>query len=561
MKIAILDGYVDEPTCLGVPPYLSTYPRYIAGALTYCGIPEESITYTTIDGFRKDEREREKVTTADIVFVVAGLTVPGRYLGGTPITAKEIEEIGKLPSFTIIGGPLQFGFSMKGGTLARKLDLSGYNLIVKGDIEAAAAIVAENILNEKVLPEGTVRFQRTAKEIDRIAPAGAFIVKEHPNFPYIICEIETYRGCERKKHCSYCTEKFYGNPEFRTIEGIEREIRELFNCGVKFFRIGRQPNILGYLGKPSDSDFTKPSPEAICTLFLRIREIGDIKTLHIDNVNAGTIDAFPEESEKALKCIATYDTEGDVAAFGLESADETVIEKNNLKVAPEGIEKAIEIVNRVGRFKERKNGLYKLLPGINFLVGLPGETKKTFEKNRNFLKKIMDKGLLLRRINIRQVMVFEGTDIADMVKKPKTKYKKEFERFKQFVKEEIELPMMKKVFPTDTIIKDVLLEAYDGGHTLGRQLATYPILIRIPEKLPLKTMIDIAVVGHRERSVIGIPYPLNINKASLKLISFLPGVSKRTASDIILKRPFKNKDEFLKLFPELEKVVQYITFE
>ncbi|OMH40929.1 radical SAM protein [Desulfurobacterium indicum] len=561
MKVAILDGYVDEPTCLGVPPYLSTYPRYVAGALIKSGLPEESITYTTIDAFRKNVKEKEKIVTADIVFVIAGLTVPGRYLGGTPITAKELEEIGKFPMFTIVGGPMQFGFSMRGGTLAKRLDLSGYNLIVKGDIEKAALIIGKSLLEGKSLPEGNLEFKITPREVDLIAPLGAFIVNEHPNFPHIICEIETYRGCERKRHCSYCTEKFYGNPEFRTIKGIEKEVRELFNHGVKFFRIGRQPNILGFMGKPTEGDFTKPSSETICTLFKKIKEIGNIKTLHIDNVNAGTIAVFPEESEKALKCIATYDTEGDVAAFGLESADETVIAKNNLKVTPEGIEKAIEIVNRVGGFKERENGLYKLLPGINFLVGLPGETKKTFEKNKDFLKKILDRGLLLRRINIRQVMVFEGTDIADMVKNPKTRYKREFEKFKQFVKEEIELPMIKKVFPTGTLIKDVLLEAYDGGHTLGRQLATYPILIRIPDKLPLNMMIDITVVGHRERSVIGLPYPLNINKVSLKLISFLPGISKRTASDIILKRPFKNKEEFLKLFSGLEKVVQYITFE
>ena len=34
LKIALLDGYVDEPTCLGVPPYISPYPRYIAGSIS-----------------------------------------------------------------------------------------------------------------------------------------------------------------------------------------------------------------------------------------------------------------------------------------------------------------------------------------------------------------------------------------------------------------------------------------------------------------------------------------------------------------------------------------------
>ena len=42
----ILDCYTDEPAGLGVPPYLGTYPRYIAGYLDI--IPY----YITIDDLR-----------------------------------------------------------------------------------------------------------------------------------------------------------------------------------------------------------------------------------------------------------------------------------------------------------------------------------------------------------------------------------------------------------------------------------------------------------------------------------------------------------------------------
>ena len=97
MRIVILDGYVDEPTCLGVPPYISTYVRYVAGALVAAGISKETIDYTTIDEYRKSNEKMLEVAESDIIILISGLTVPGRYLGGTPITAKEIEEIGKLP--------------------------------------------------------------------------------------------------------------------------------------------------------------------------------------------------------------------------------------------------------------------------------------------------------------------------------------------------------------------------------------------------------------------------------------------------------------------------------
>ena len=46
MKYTILDCYTDEPAGLGVPPYLGTYPRYVAGYLN------EDITYLTIDDLR-----------------------------------------------------------------------------------------------------------------------------------------------------------------------------------------------------------------------------------------------------------------------------------------------------------------------------------------------------------------------------------------------------------------------------------------------------------------------------------------------------------------------------
>ena len=54
MKALIIDGYVDEPACLGVPPYLSPYPRYIAGALRERGLSESDIHYLTIDTLRED---------------------------------------------------------------------------------------------------------------------------------------------------------------------------------------------------------------------------------------------------------------------------------------------------------------------------------------------------------------------------------------------------------------------------------------------------------------------------------------------------------------------------
>jgi len=47
-----------------------------------------------------------------------------------------------------------------------------------------------------------------------------------------------------------------------------------------------------------------------------------------------------------------------------------------------------------------ENGNPKFLPGLNFIMGLPGETQATLDANWQFLADILQRGLLLRRINI-----------------------------------------------------------------------------------------------------------------------------------------------------------------
>ena len=50
MKRAVLiDGYIDEPAALGVPPYISPYVRYVYGALRK---RDFDVSYLTIDEIR-----------------------------------------------------------------------------------------------------------------------------------------------------------------------------------------------------------------------------------------------------------------------------------------------------------------------------------------------------------------------------------------------------------------------------------------------------------------------------------------------------------------------------
>ncbi len=528
-RAVILDGYVDEPACLGVPPYMAPYPRYVAGAL-----PGE-VLYYTIDQLRRDPSILGTMNRSDLVVIIAGVTVPGKYLGGTPATLPELERyMAGVKTPRILGGPISmFGAGTEGGKMAHRVKSSpAFDVVATGDIEA----VAHGYLAEGLNVDPSLR--RTSADIAEWAVKGARILPMHPDFPYTMLEMETYRGCFRGT-CSFCTERFYGRPDFRHIEDVVREAEALYEAGARHFRLGRQPDLLAYMAD-GDEEFPEPNADAIERLYRGIRNVAPgLKVLHLDNVNPGTIARHPEASKKALKAIVKYHTSGDVAAFGMESADPHVIRLNNLKALPEEVLEAIRLVNEVGGSRGA-TGLPELLPGLNFVYGLIGETKETFRLNFDFLKRLLEARLLVRRINIRQVMPFEGTCMGDVGDRIARKHKGVFHAYKEKVRRDIDLEMLKRVVPEGTVLAGVRMELRDGGLTFGRQIATYPILVGVPAELSPGASYDVKVVGHGFRSITAVPYPLDVNHASARILESLPGVGKKRAAAIVRRRPYAN---------------------
>ncbi|RQG97991.1 radical SAM protein [Natrarchaeobius chitinivorans] len=544
LSVTIVDGYVDEPAHFGVPPYVSTYPRYTAGALVDAGVPREGITYHTIDGLREEPDRWQDVDTADLAIYLGGMTVPGKYVGGTPAEPDEVRKIAwTATGTTLMGGPVKFGVGEEnaGATETERQDLD-FDFVAKGDVEAAVYDLVESGL------EGFNDRMRDVEEVSRWARDGAFVVEHHPNHPdYLICELETSRGCAYR--CSFCTEPLYGNPSFRPPETVVDEVDALADHGVKHFRIGRQADILAYGG-----DGEAPNPAALRELYGGIREVApDLETLHLDNMNPITVVNWPEKSREGIRIIAEHNTAGDTAAFGLESADPVVQEENNLNVSAEECFEAVRIVNEEAGWRpgeepgtgptfgeDATRRLPKLLPGINLLHGLKGEREETYERNREFLRRVYDEGYLLRRVNIRQVMSFAGTEMSDTGAEIANDHKDLFKRYKRRVREEIDNPMLERVAPPGTVLPDVHLEYHQDGRTFGRQLGTYPLLVGIPGERPLDETTDVAIVDHGYRSVTGVPYPLDLNDASIDELTAIPGIGDRTAGDIVVGRPYES---------------------
>lgn len=535
-ETVIIDGYVDEPACLGVPPYISPYIRTVAGVLKEHGRSPE---YVTIDQLRKDPLRTAALRDAKLVVMIAGVTVPGKYLAGTPATLLELQQLGftfSKKTTSLLGGPISFGYSPEGGAAAKRQAVSGWTGMLAGD--PAAALDSYLCGGE---PEGVLNYA----DFDRWSAAGADIIRQHPMYPYVMLELETARGCSRcvTGGCSFCTEPFYGMPRQRDPAGIFAETAALFAAGARHFRLGRQPDLLAY--GVSGGEFPRPDADKLRTLFSGIRSAApELETLHIDNINPGTIARHEDAARDALAEIVAGHTAGDIAAFGVESADPAVISANNLKGMPDLIFRAVEIVNEVGGVRNR--GIPELLPGLNFISGLAGETEQTFAENRAFLQRIFDAGLLVRRVNIRQLMPFEGT--RAYTDNCLGKFDKQFHAFKEDVRANFDVPMLGRVFPVGTVFEKVIVEV-SGQVSFGRQMGTYPVLIGIPQKLPVGTVLSAAAVSYGARSLTALPYPIPINRLAPAALKWLPGVSAKSASKLLSKMPFRDAEELIKAVP------------
>jgi len=412
----------------------------------------------------------------------------------------------------ILTGPLaRFGMGVRGGRRAipRSEFEAYYDLVVPGEGWLAVYEYLRSRSLESINPYAT---SKDYSLIDRFAVRGARIVAQHPNAGYnLTAEIETYRGCPRwvVGGCSFCIEPRLGRVITRDPESIAREVEQLYTYGVRAIRLGRQADFLTYMAKGvNEEEYPEPSPENIERLLRSVRFAApSLEALHIDNVNPMTIALHKEKSLEALKVLIRYHTPGDVAAFGLESADPMVSRMNNLGNTPEEVLEAIRLVNEVGR-RRGWNGLPEILPGLNFVLGLPGETRSTFERDKEFLERVLEEGLLIRRVNVREVLPLPGTPLWSVGDTIARKHKGGILRFKKWVREFFDKRMMKRVFPTGTILRRCYVEKIGRGAALARQLGSYPVLNYVYGELKPGEVVDVVVISHKARSLITTKYPI-----------------------------------------------------
>ena len=205
MRALLLDGYTDEPSCLGVPPFMSTYARMAYGAIESAGADAH---YATVDQWREGAVDLHRY---DLVAAMRHVAVPGKYLRGMPASDRELATIGEA-----IRGEGIVSLGIRRGETPRTI-ADSYYAVAEGDPDA---FIYDVVSGER--PSGR---KRTPGEREEWLLRGAKACESHPDFGGpLIAEMQMYRGCVRQftGGCSFCIEPLLASKYARL---------SLFACG------------------------------------------------------------------------------------------------------------------------------------------------------------------------------------------------------------------------------------------------------------------------------------------------------------------------------------------
>jgi len=551
VKVCILDCYSDEPAGLGVPPYLGVTPRYVFGAVVEAGSEARYINIDDIRAFwgrpheainltRTVEQVASILRWADVFVVLGGSHTPGRYLRGRPAVPKEISRfVTGVRGTVFVGGPISE--STMGGGRGFRINteiLGSPDSLVLGDPEA----FVYEFLTTHTIPG--IPLLRDYEKLDAFAIRGAEILRQVTPKPDMVLEVETSRGCTRAVSggCSFCSEcSRYGLPTFREEQSIVAEIHRLRDLGARNIRLGRQACFFSYRSRGvGEEEIPKPNPTAVENLLSACSRLR-LNSLHIDNVNPAVVAKHSEESRRIAKSIVRYCTPGNVAALGVETADPRVVRRNNLKAMPDESLEAIRLISDLGA-RTGWNGQPAFLPGINLVLGLPGETRETYRLNLEFLQSILDAGLLVRRINIRRLIPVRGTQLWGRRWNQRA-MERESRQFVKGVRTSIDRPMLRRVFPVGTILRGLVAEVQNGRTTFCRFPGSYPVVVGIWGRISPGTILDGFVLDHGYRSLTAVRFPLDLNACSAAELELFPGIGRQRSARILRSRPLHSPTE------------------
>ncbi|HEX55509.1 MAG: hypothetical protein DRO90_00550 [Candidatus Altiarchaeales archaeon] len=172
------------------------------------------------------------------------------------------------------------------------------------------------------------------------------------NEKYVL--LSTGRGCPYR--CKFCVSQSYYGRRFRkrSVESVIEEIEYVTSLGIRNFFFFVETFTL-------DRRFVIN----LCEEIIR-------RNLNIEWVCNSRVDTVDVEMLRQMKRAGCW-----LISFGIESADQRILDNVNKGITVEQSKKAIEITNKVG-----------IATIGHFIFGLPGETQETIKETIEFSKKL-----------------------------------------------------------------------------------------------------------------------------------------------------------------------------
>ena len=97
-----------------------------------------------------------------------------------------------------------------------------------------------------------------------------------------------------------------------------------------------------------------------------------------------------------------------------------------------------------------------------------------------------------------------GTDLYEQCKdKFLKKNKRLYWSWRNDIRQLIDHPMLEKLYPKGTLMKNILIKIWDGKNSFGHQAGTYPIICGVTGKrLEIGASYDLTVISHNKRSLV-----------------------------------------------------------
>lgn len=474
--IVILDCYTDEPSGYGVRPYLGTHQLHLSEALAFLGLDHYYLTIddlrycsrgiledtgntdlSTLNRTRNCDNALSILHQAKVIYTIMGCFVDYLYFSTIPPKSDEVytylkDTTAKKILFYVLGTADGIAPDYKDSRLSDLIDRVEYGNTYRFVVENNSAAGSFDLVNPNY------------DLLDKISSFAPPIISQL-RYP-IIAEIETGSGCNTAS-CTFCIECVRQlKPTYRAPHSIVKQIKSLYDAGVRHFRLGRQPNFYHY----HNQDVYQME-----TLLSSIREACPlIDTLHIDNANI--LSVITREGVEITKLIARYCSSGNVAPLGVESFDPRVRNAIRKPGTAEQALKAIEVINEYGQAKG-EYGFPLFMPGVNLIYGLPKQTPATHEINCEYLKKILANGWQTRRLFYRKMTRPTGISFSDG---PLSN--QEYQEWFQDIVEDYVLPMQLRLYPPGTVLKNFREVIWKDGDSYLRTLGTCSIRIMVKGK-------------------------------------------------------------------------------